>query len=403
MAIENKLLDELLKDYKSPEDLLGKDGLIKQLTKRLVERAMEAELTDELGYSKHSSIGHNSGNSRNGHSSKEVISNDGKFEVKVPRDRNGDFEPKIIPKNQKRFNGFDDKIISMYSRGMSTREIQEHLQDIYNVDVSSSLISDVTNAVMEDVKEWQNRPLEAVYPIVYFDAIVIKCREDGTTLNKSVYLALGVNMEGQKELLGLWISLNEGAKFWLNVMTELQNRGLKDIFIACIDGLVGFPEAIEAVYPQTKVQLCIVHMIRNSLKYVSWKDRKKLVEDLKTVYHAATADEAESNLVKFSEKWDKKYPTISRLWYRHWERIVPFFEFPQEIRKAIYTTNAIESLNHSLRKIIKNRGAFPNDEAIVKILYLALKNASRRWTMPIKNWKAALNMFAIKFEGRFPE
>ena len=246
------------------------------------------------------------------------------------------------------------------------------------------------------------RPLEALYPIVYFDALVVKTREDGRTVNKSVYLALGVNMEGQKELLGLWISLNEGAKFWLNVMTELQNRGLKDIFIACVDGLKGFPEAIETVYPDTKVQLCIVHMIRNSVKYVSWKDRKQLIADLKKVYKAYTAEEAETNLVKFSEKWDKKYSTISKIWRRNWERIIPFFEYPEDIRKAIYTTNAIESINHSLRKIIKNRGAFPTDEAIIKILYLALRNVSKRWTMPIKNWKAALNMFALKFEERFP-
>jgi putative transposase len=251
------------------------------------------------------------------------------------------------------------------------------------------------------VQRWA-RPLEALYPIVYFDALVVKTREDGRTVNKSVYLALGVNMEGQKELLGLWISLNEGAKFWLNVMTELQNRGLKDIFIACVDGLKGFPEAIETVYPDTKVQLCIVHMIRNSVKYVSWKDRKQLIADLKKVYKAYTAEEAETNLVKFSEKWDKKYSTISKIWRRNWERIIPFFEYPEDIRKAIYTTNAIESINHSLRKIIKNRGAFPTDEAIIKILYLALRNVSKRWTMPIKNWKAALNMFALKFEERFP-
>lgn len=403
MTISNKLLDELLKDYKDPEDLIGKNGIIKQLTKRLVERAMEAELTDELGYPKSSPLGHNTGNSRNGHSSKRIITDDDQVDIKVPRDRNGKFEPKIIPKNQKRFNGFDDKIISMYSRGMSTHEIQEHLEDIYGVEVSPSLISTVTNAVMDEVKEWQSRPLEPLYPIVYFDAIVVKTREDGRTVNKSVYLALAVNMEGQKELLGLWISLNEGAKFWLNVMTELQNRGLKDIFIACVDGLKGFPEAIETVFPNTKVQLCIVHMIRNSVKYVSWKDRKQLIADLKKIYKAYTAEEAEANLVKFSEKWDKKYPTVSKIWLRNWERVIPFFEYPEDIRKAIYTTNAIESINHSLRKIIKNRGAFPTDEAIIKILYLALRNVSKRWTMPIRNWKAALNMFAVKFEERFPE
>lgn len=402
MTISNKLLDELLKDYKDPEDLIGKNGLIKQLTKRLVERAMEAELTDELGYKKSSPLGHNTGNSRNGHSRKRIITDEDQLDIKVPRDRKGKFEPKIIPKNQKRFNGFDDKIISMYSRGMSTHEIQEHLEDIYGVEVSPTLISTVTNAVMDEVKEWQSRPLDPLYPIVYFDAIVVKTREDGRTVNKSVYLALAVNMEGQKELLGLWISLNEGAKFWLNVMTELQNRGLKDIFITCVDGLKGFPEAIETVFPDTKVQLCIVHMIRNSVKYVSWKDRKQLIADLKKVYKAYTAEEAEANLVKFSEKWDKKYPTISKIWLRNWERIIPFFEYPEDIRKAIYTTNAIESINHSLRKIIKNRGAFPTDEAIIKILYLALRNVSKRWTMPIRNWKTALNMFAVKFEERFP-
>lgn len=402
MTIRTELLDELLKDYKNPEDLLGKDGIIKQLTKRLVERAMEAELTNELGYEKHSPAGHHTGNSRNGHSSKRILTDDDQIEISIPRDRNSKFNPKIIPKNQKRFNGFDKKIISMYSRGMSTHEIQSHLEDIYGVEVSPALISTVTNAVMEDVKEWQVRPLDPLYPIVYFDCIVVKSRDDGRIVNKSVYLALGVNITGNKELLGLWMSLNEGAKFWLNVMTELKNRGIRDVFIACIDGLKGFPEAIEAVFPDTDVQLCIVHMVRNSLKYVTWKDRKSLATDLKEIYKASTAEEAEAKLINFSEKWDKKYPTISKLWYRHWDRITPFFGYPEEIRKAIYTTNAIESLNHSLRKIIKTRGAFPNDEAILKILYLALKNASKKWTMPIRNWKSALNMFAIKFEERFP-
>ncbi|MCP4648890.1 MAG: IS256 family transposase, partial [PVC group bacterium] len=338
----------------------------------------------------------------NGYSSKQILTDNDKLSLSVPRDRSGEYNPKIIPKHKKRFDGFDDKIISLYSRGLTTNEITGHLKDMYDISVSDSLISTVTNGVMDEVVQWQNRPLDEIYPIIYFDCIVVKCREDGRTVNKSVYLALAVNMDGQKELLGMWISLNEGAKFWLNVLTDLKNRGLNDIFIACIDGLKGFPEAIETVYPDTQVQLCIVHMIRNSLKYVSWKDRKALVADLKRIYRAATLQEAENNLDKFSDKWDKKYPTISKMWINNWERITPFFQYSEDIRKAIYTTNAIESINHSLRKIIKNRGAFPNDDAIFKILYLALKNISRRWTMPIKNWKSALNQFAIKFENRFP-
>jgi len=403
MAIKKEIIDELLKDYKNPEDLLGDQGLLKQLTKSLLERALEAEITDHLGYEKHSTSGRKTGNSRNGHSDKTVTGDSGKIPLKIPRDRRSSFEPKIIPKGQRRFDGFDDKIISLYARGMTTREIQGHLEEIYGIEVSPTLISNVTNAVIEEVKAWQSRPLDAVYPIVYFDAIVVKSRDDGQVRNKSVYLALGVDLEGQKELLGLWIANTEGAKFWLNIITELKNRGVNDIFIACVDGLQGFPEAIETVFPDCQVQLCIVHMVRNSLKYVSWKDRKAIAKDLKAIYSSATSEEAELTLGDFSKKWDQKYPTISKQWLRHWEHVIPLFSYPADIRKAIYTTNAIESLNRSLRKIIKNKGAFPNDESIFKILYLALDKASKKWTMPIRNWKAAMNRFAILFEDRIPE
>lgn len=401
MAISEKLLDELLKDYKNPEDLLGKDGIMQELKKRLIERAMEAEMTNHLGYAKHAAEGRNGGNSRNGHTSKKVTSNDAQIDIAVPRDREGDFEPQIIPKNQRRFDGFDDKIISMYAYGMTTRDIQYHLKDMYNVDVSPTLISEVTDAVIDDVRAWQSRPLEPVYPILFLDCVVVKCREDKQIRNKSVFLALAVNMAGKKELLGMWIANNEGAKFWLHVVTELKNRGIRDIFIACVDGLQGFPEAINSVFPQTRVQLCIVHMVRNSLKYVPHKNRKTVSADLKNVYNAATVDEAEALLEQFAGKWDAQYPTISRQWRAQWENVIPFFDFPQDIRKAIYTTNAIESINRSLRKVLKTRGALPNDDAVFKLLYLALRNISRRWTMPIRNWTAALNQFAIHFDGRF--
>ena len=402
MAISEKLLDELLKDYQGPEDLLGKEGIMQQLKKRLLERAMSAEMTDHLGYAKHSTDGHNSGNSRNGNSSKKVISDDSMLDINIPRDRNGDFEPQIVPKNKRRFDGFDEKIISMYSFGMTTRDIQYHLKEIYNVEVSPSLISEVTNAIIDDVHAWQSRPLDPIYPILFLDCIVVKSREDKQIRNKSVFLALGVNMEGQKELLGMWIANNEGAKFWMHVVTELKNRGVQDIFIACVDGLKGFPDAINNIYPETQVQLCIVHMIRNSLKYVPYKDKKVVSADLKKVYNSTTVDEAENMLEEFAKKWDSKYPTISMQWKGKWENVIPFFAYPQDIRKAIYTTNAIESINRSLRKVLKTRGALPNDDAVFKLLYLALRNISKRWTMPIHHWKAALNQFAIHFEERFP-
>jgi putative transposase len=402
MAISKELLDELLKQVENPEDLFGKDGLIKELTARLVERALEGEMTHHLGYEKHHPAGRGSGNSRNGHSKKTLKDDTGQYEIQVPRDRAGSFEPQLVPKRQSRMPSFDEKVISLYARGMTTREIQGHLHELYGTEVSPALISEVTEAVLEEVRAWQARPLSAVYPIVYLDALFVKVREEGRVVKKAVYLALGINLEGEKELLGLWIAQSEGAKFWLGVLTELKNRGLEDIFICCVDGLSGFEEAIEAAYPQAIVQLCIVHMVRNSLKFVTWKDRKAVAADLKEVYRAATAHEAEQQLMRFAETWEGKYPTISRSWLAHWERITPFFAYPPEIRKVIYTTNAIESLNRSMRKILKTRGALPSDEAVLKLMYLALKRISQRWTMPIRDWKAALNRFAIEFEGRMP-
>lgn len=400
MTIKDELLDELLKDYKNPEDLLGQDGLLKELTKRLVERAMESELTHHLGYEKNSTKGINSGNSRNGNGSKTLKGEYGEIPIKVPRDRNSDFEPQIVKKNQTRFDGFDDKIISMYSRGMTTRDIQGHLQEIYGVEVSADLISSVTDSVIADVKEWQTRPLDEVYPILYLDATIIKVRSEGRVINKSVYIAMGINTDGMKDVLGIWLEKTEGAKFWLSIMNELKNRGVKDIFIACVDGLKGFPDAIEAVFPKTEVQLCIVHMIRNSLRFVAWKERKKVATELKEVYKAATEEEGQMNLEVFAEKWDPKYPTIAKSWKSNWQRLSPFFAYPPEIRKIIYTTNAIESLNNTLKKTIKNKASFPNDEAAIKMLYLSLKNIIKKWTMPVRGWQKAINQFAILFEER---
>jgi len=399
---KQKLIDELLKDYDGPESFWGESGLFAQLKKRIIDRVLDAEMDNHLGYTRHDPRGNNSGNSRNGRGKKAVVIDSEEVQLAPPRDRNGDFEPQLIPKRQKYFEGFNDKIIAMYARGMSVRDMKSCLLEMYGVDVSEGLISQTTEAVMEEVKAWQNRPLDEIYPIVFLDCIVVKSREDGKVTNRSVYLALGVNMDGHKELLGIWIAKTEGAKFWLNVITELQNRGVKDIFIACVDGLKGFPEAIEAVFPLTQVQLCIVHMVRNSVRYVNWKDRKQLCADLKTIYKAATAELAETALEEFAQKWDEKYSTISIMWRRNWENVIPFFDYPADIRKAIYTTNAIESINRSIRKVIKTKGAFPTDASIMKIFYLALENISKKWTMPIRCWKSAMNQFAIKFADRMP-
>jgi putative transposase len=375
---------------------------LKELTKRLLERAMSAEMTEHVGYEKHDATGDNTGNSRNGTSAKTIKGTFGTMPIEVPRDRNGTFEPQIIEKHQTRFTGFDDNIISLYARGLSTREIQQNLEEIYHVEVSAGLISNVTNEVIEEVKTWQNRQLDEVYPIVYMDAIQFKVRDSGHVKNKAVYLAIGMTMDGLKEVLGLWIAQTEGAKFWLQVVTELKNRGVKDILIACVDGLKGFPEAIESVFPQTVVQLCIVHLVRHSLNYVNWKERKEVARDLKTIYTSATDVEAEQRLAEFSMKWDAKYPMIAKSWHSNWARVIPFFAHPEEIRRVIYTTNAIESLNMSLRKVTKARGSFPNDDAVFKLLYLALRNIAKKWTKPVHDWKAALNRFAIIYENRLP-
>jgi putative transposase len=401
MALSDELLDKILAECDDPEkDLLSKDGLVKQLTKRLIERAMDGELTHQLGYTKHSPEGKNTGNSRNGKGKKTLMGDQGEMTVKIPRDRNGEYEPKLIKKHQKRFDGFDDKIISMYARGMSTRDMTAHLKEMYGVDVSADFISTVTDAVIDEVKEWQSRPLEPLYPIVYLDALVLKVRTEGKVVNKSAYLAIGINMEGLKDVLGIWLAETEGAKFWLNILTEIKNRGVQDILIASVDGLKGFPDAIGSVFPQTEVQLCIVHMVRNSLKYVSWKDRKQLAADLKAIYQSATEDAGREELTRFSEKWDSKFPMISKSWESHWSHVVPFFAYPQEIRRLIYTTNAIESLNYTLRKAIKTKASFPNDESALKMLYLALKNAAKKWTMPVRDWGKIIGQLTIRFKER---
>jgi putative transposase len=399
MAIEKELIDKLLADYKGPEDLIGEQGLLKQLTKALVERAMNAELTHHLGYEKNDPGGRGSGNTRNGTSAKTLKGDFGETRIEVPRDRSGTFEPKIVAKHQTRFTGFDDKILSMYARGMTTREIQGHLEEIYGVEVSPSLISEVTDAVQEEVKAWQTRPLEALYPIVFLDALMVKMRHEGRVENRAVYVAIGIDLDGRKDVLGLWTSANEGAKFWLQVLTEIRNRGTKDVFIACVDGLKGFPQAIETVFPQAQIQLCIVHLVRASLNYVNWKERKLVAQDLKAIYRADTEKQAKQELVSLAERWSGKYPAIVALWERNWERVIPFFQFPAEIRRVIYTTNAVESLNMSLRKAIKTRGAFPSEEAALKVMYLALRNVIRKWEA-VLNWKAALSRFTLLWEDR---
>jgi transposase-like protein len=394
------LVKELAKGVKSQKDL---SDLTSKMVKMTVEAALDSEMEEHLGYSKHSPQGHNTGNNRNGHSRKRLIGDHGELEIETPRDRNGEFEPQFVRKGQTRLTHFDDQILSLYAKGMSTRDIVASFKEMYGADVSPTLISKVTESVIDRVTEWQNRPLDAVYPIVYLDCIVVKIRQNKRVINKSIYLALGVNLDGNKEVLGLWLAETEGAKFWLSVLTELQERGLEDIFIACIDGLKGFPEAIETVYPQTQVQLCIVHMVRNSLRYVSWKERKAVAAGLKSIYQSATVEEAELELDRFAQKWDDRFPSISKSWQSHWEHLIPLFNYPQDIRKAIYTTNAIESLNSVIRKNTKNRKIFPNDQSALKVIYLAIEAASQKWTMPIHHWKNAMNRFMIEFPDRVPE
>ena len=398
MMNEQKLKDlaaEFAKGIKTEDDL---NQFTRLLTKLTVETALNAELTEHLGHEKNARK-HGS-NARNGYSSKTVLSDDGEVEITTPRDRDGTFEPQLIKKNQTRITQMDSQILSLYAKGMTTREIVATFKEMYDADVSPTLISKVTDAVKEQVAEWQNRPLDALYPIVYMDCIVVKVRHNGSVINKAVFLALGINLDGHKELLGMWMAENEGAKFWLNVLTELKNRGLQDILIACVDGLKGFPDAINSVYPQTHIQLCIIHMLRNSLKYVSWKDYKAVTQDLKAVYQSPTEEAALMALDQFAQTWDDKYPQISKSWRTHWENLNTFFAYPAEIRKAIYTTNAIESLNSVIRQAIKKRKVFPTDDSVRKVIYLAIDAASKKWNMPIRDWRLAMSRFIIEFGDR---
>ena len=400
----DQLLDQIDFHGMTAEELAGENGLLKKLTSRFYSKALDAEMDEHLGYKKNDNAGDNSGNSRNGYTTKTVItdSND-TIEVQVPRDRNSTFEPVIIPKHEKRTPLFNDQIISMYSFGMSTRDIQRHLQQVYGVEVSPETISNITESVMTDVREWQNRPLEKSYPILFLDALRVNSRQDGKNINKALYVALAINWEGRKEVLGLWLANTEGAKFWMSVLTDIKNRGVEDILIACMDGLTGFPDAVKAIFPDTHIQHCIVHMIRNSTKFVSYKDLKAVCRDLKEVYSAINAESGHEALEEFGKKWNDKYPMIQASWERNWNDLTEFFNYPKDIRRAIYTTNAIESLNFSLRKVTRNKSSFPDDDSIYKVMYLAIKNASTRWTMSIKDWGLAVNQFAILFDGRVPD
>ena len=399
MAIRKELIEELIAT--SSGSLIGPDGLVKELTKALVERMLTGEMNHHLGYEKHEVAGYGSGNSRNGKSQKTLKGEAGEMTIEVPRDRNGTFEPKLIEKHQTRFEGFDAKILSMYALGMTVRDIQGHLHEMYGVDVSAGLISEVTDSIQEEVKAWQDRPLEALYPIVYLDALMVKMRQDGKVDNRAVYTAIGINMEGQKSVLGLWVSGNEGAKYWMSVLQNLKTRGMKDAFIICTDGLKGFPEAIEAIFPSTLVQTCIVHLIRASLSFVNWKERKAMAADLKPIYRAATAEMAELALAEFRVKYPK-HQVVAGVWERNWQRVIPFFEFPEEIRKIVYTTNAVESLHMSLRKVTKNRGSFPTQDAAIKLIYLAIQNVSKKWNS-VQGWREALRQFAIRWPERIEQ
>ena len=392
------LAAELAKGLKTEADL---NQFSRMLTKLTVETALNAELTDHLGHEKNAPK--KGSNTRNGYSSKTLLCDDGEIELNTPRDRENTFEPQLIKKNQTRSTQMDSQILSLYAKGMTTREIVATFKEMYDADVSPTLISKVTDAVKEQVTEWQSRQLDALYPIVYMDCIVVKVRQNGSVINKAVFLALGINTEGQKELLGMWLAENEGAKFWLSVLTELKNRGLQDILIACVDGLKGFPDAINSVYPQTHIQLCIIHMVRNSLKYVSWKDYKAVTSGLKAVYQAPTEEAALMELDAFADAWDDKYPQISKSWRAHWENLNTFFGYPPDIRKAIYTTNAIESLNSVIRAAIKKRKVFPTDDSVRKVVYLAIRDASKKWSMPIQNWRLAMSRFIIEFGDRLSD
>jgi putative transposase len=400
--ISDEVIDELLAGACTEEEIAGPGGLLAELTKRLIERAMEVELSDHVGYEPHCEPPGGGGNQRNGTSPKTLITEHGKVELDAPRDRNGTFEPKIVRKRQRRFQGFDDKILALYSRGLSVRDIRAHLREIYGVEVSLDLISRVTDAVMDDVREWGKRPLEDVYPIVFLDCMVLKIREGGTVGRRALYLALGVTLDGDRDVLGMWFQETEGAKFWMQVLTDLKQRGVRDILICCVDGLTGFPEAIEAIFPKTTVQTCVVHLIRSSLRYVPRREREQVARDLKPIYTATDADQAQAELERFDEKWGQRFPVITQAWLNAWEYVIPFLAFPAEVRRVIYTTNAIEALNRQLRKAIKTKGSFPNEDAARKLVYLSLQNAVPQWTRT-RNWTTALLAFKIHFGDRVPD
>ena len=400
--ISDELIDELLAGARTEEEIAGPGGILAQLTKRLVERAMDAELTEHVGYERHQEPPGGAANQRNGTSPKTLITEHGKVGIDAPRDRDSSFEPQIVKKGQRRFVGFDDKILALYSRGLSVRDIRAHLREIYGVEVSLDLISRVTDAVMDDVRDWGKRPLEDIYPIVFLDCLVLKIREGGTVQRRALYLALGVTLDGDRDVLGMWFQETEGAKFWMQVLNDLKTRGVRDILIACVDGLTGFPEAIEAIFPRTTVQTCVVHLIRSSLKYVPRREREQVARDLKPIYTAVDADQAHADLEAFDEKWGRRFPVITQQWLNAWEHVTPFLAFPAEVRRVIYTTNAIEALNRQLRKAIKTKGSFPTEDAARKLVYLALQNAVPQWTRT-RNWTTALLAFKIHFGDRVPD
>lgn len=396
-----EVLDQLLAGQ-DPTNVLGADGLIKQLTKALVERAMAAELEHHLGYEHGEEPPEEQGNRRNGASRKTLRTEQGPVTVTVPRDREGTFEPQIVPKHQRQFDGFDDKILSMYARGMSVRDIRAHLEELYGVNVSPDLISRVTDSVLDELKAWQNRPLDELYLVVFIDAIVVKIRDSGVVQNKAVHVVVGIDTDGDKHVLGLWLAKTEGAKFWNSVFNELRNRGVRDILVLCADGLTGLPKAVEAAFPMTVFQTCIVHLIRSSMRYVAWNERKKLCADLRQIYTAASQEDAEAALDEFEQKHGDKHPTVVKAWRARWDEVTPFLAFPPDVRKAIYTTNTIEALNRQLRKATKTRGAFPTDQAALKLLFLASRNAEKTWKRPFPSWVRSRAQFAIQFEGRMP-
>ena len=400
--LPDEVIDELLADAGTEEEIAGPGGLLSQLTKRLVERAMEVELTDHLGYEPHQEPPGGTGNTRNGSTPKRLVTEHGEVQIDTPRDRAGSFDPKIVRKRQRRFEGFDDKILALYARGMSTRDISAHLQEIYGVNVGRDLISRVTDAVLDDARAWQTRPLDDVYPVLFLDALVLKIRDGGTVQRKACYLAMAITMDGDREVLGMWFQASEGAKFWMQVLTDLKQRGVRDILICCVDGLTGFPEAIEAVFPQTIVQTCIVHLIRQSLRYVPRRQHDAVVKDLKPIYTAINAHQALLELDAFEQKWGQQLPVIGQAWRSAWEYVTPFMAFEPEVRRVIYTTNAIEALNRQLRKAIKTKGSFPSEDAARKLLFLAIQNAGPQWTRT-RAWTKALLAFKIQFGDRLPD